>query len=344
MEEGLIQAKEAVVDIIYLLISRFAEFVKDYIMPFFEKIWDMIQYLPETKVFNGFVSSITEYLSISLRQSECKQKIKQDLEYLFSQFLVKHMTFTQDDFEEFEADEIAFIKMDLEEIDKETRRRSCFNLVKKLVAQFPSEVGNLVNQMQESFCDMYQKDAENNWEKQILVINFIIASTIENYTFERGATKINIDQDTLIAYLEKIIIPEINSDQPGKYPILFSQCIKFLIIYRNFLPQEWLPSILEKLTTFLVNESIVIRTYSACAIEKILNMRDLTNNQLILTKEQIRPTLEDLLKNLNILITESDGLDQYGLKSLFRVVTIAGEDFMPYSKHFVGVVGTFVDK
>ena len=39
------------------------------------------------------------------------------------------MTFTQDDLEEFEGDEESFIKMDLEENDKETRRRNCFNLV-----------------------------------------------------------------------------------------------------------------------------------------------------------------------------------------------------------------------
>lgn len=90
----------------------------------------MLGNLPATKVFNDFVASITDYITVSLKDKENRETIKKDLSYLFSEFLVHHMTFTEDDLEEFEGNEEAFIKMDLEENDKETRRRNCFNLVK----------------------------------------------------------------------------------------------------------------------------------------------------------------------------------------------------------------------
>lgn len=90
----------------------------------------MIGKLPPSKVFNSFVSSITSFLNVCLSHKECKEYIGQNLIFLFSEFLVHHMTFTEDDLEEFEGNEEGFIKMDLEENDKETRRRNCFELVK----------------------------------------------------------------------------------------------------------------------------------------------------------------------------------------------------------------------
>lgn len=119
-----IEAKRSVVDIITLLMNRFQEFVKDYTKEFFVKIWEMIGKLPANKVFNSFVSSITEYLIIALKMKDSREIIQKDLNYLFSEFLVHHMAFTEDDLEGFDGNEEAFIQMDLEENDKETRRRN----------------------------------------------------------------------------------------------------------------------------------------------------------------------------------------------------------------------------
>jgi len=201
-----------------------------------------------------------------------------------------------------------------------------------------------MNDLQASYCEDYFKDPENNWNKQILVINFIIASSVESYSFTRGATKINITEDTLSKYCEAIIVPELEVEKATAHPILTSQCIKFLIIYRNMIPQDWIIDILKKLGSFLTHESVVIRIYSACAVEKFLSMKNIDTKQLLFTKEAINPLLEDLLKQLNLLLRESDGLNIYALISLFRLVTIAKEDFLPYAKGFSEAIAMFVDK
>lgn len=124
MFDEFIEAKKTVVDIVYLLSNRFAEFLGNYTQAFFEKIWKMIGKLPPLKVYNNFVASITEYINVSLKDSVNKEVVRKDLGYLFSEFLVHHMAFTEDDLEEFDCNEEAFIKMDLEENDRETRRRN----------------------------------------------------------------------------------------------------------------------------------------------------------------------------------------------------------------------------
>ena len=58
----------------------------------------------------------------------------------------------------------------------------------------------------------------------------------------------------------------------------------------------------------------------------------------------ISPLLLDLLKQLNALITESEGLNNYALLSLYRIVWISKEDFMPYAEYFVEAIGSFIEK
>ena len=58
----------------------------------------------------------------------------------------------------------------------------------------------------------------------------------------------------------------------------------------------------------------------------------------------ISPLLLDLLKQLNTLITESEGLNNYALLSLYRIVWISKEDFIPYAENFVEAIGAFIEK
>ena len=210
--------------------------------------------------------------------------------------------------------------------------------------KFPNEVESLVTNLQGAYCEEYFKNPVKERNKQIQVINFIIATTVKAHSVKRGATKISVNDELLRTYFEKIIVPELDSEKANSSPILTSQAIKFLVIYRNFIPKDWMIDILQKLMTFLTNESLVVRTYSSSAIEKLLAMRDLDTKKLIFTQEAIKPLLEDLLKQLNILISESEGLHNYALMSLFRVVSIAKEDFAPFAEGFSDAMINFINK
>lgn len=128
--EEFIMAKKGSVSVICLLVGRFGEFMNEYTEPFFTKIWEMMKVLPAEKVYNEFVTSMTEYLSVSLRDKKSAEFMRQNMGELFAEFLVNHLNFNENDLEEFELNEEGFIQMDLEENDKETRRRSCVELMK----------------------------------------------------------------------------------------------------------------------------------------------------------------------------------------------------------------------
>lgn len=176
------------------------------------------------------------------------------------------------------------------------------------------------------------------------MINCVIATSLVTFSVKRGATSIRISEELLVQYLENIIVPEIDEKKAESTPILTSQALKFLIIFRNYVPQDWLPSVLEKLTTFLTHESIVVRTYSACAIDKLLSMKDPKTNANIFTSEIVTPQLPEILKQLNLLISESEGLQSYALMSLFRVANISKDAFADYAEGFSDAIKNFIEK
>lgn len=107
----------------------------------------------------------------------------------------------------------------------------------------------------------------------IAVINLIIASTINRYSFRFGATDISLSSEALQGYITNLILPELEEDKSNDLPILKSQCLKFILIYRNYIPQDWLPDLLTKLGFFLSNSNLVVRNYAACCIDKLLDMK-----------------------------------------------------------------------
>lgn len=55
-------------------------------------------------------------------------------------------------------------------------------------------------------------------------------------------------------------------------------------------------------------------------------------------------SLLDMLKALNTLIQESEGLNTFALMALFRLVKISGSDFNEYAVHFAEAIGGYVKK
>jgi hypothetical protein len=73
-------------------------------------------------------------------------------------------------------------------------------------------------------------------------------------------------------------------------------------------------------------------------------MKDPKTNCFIFTSEVLTPQLPEILKQLNLLISESEGLQSYALMSLFRVVSIAKDAFSEFAEGFSDAIQNFIEK
>jgi exportin-2 (importin alpha re-exporter) len=66
----------------------------------------------------------------------------------------------------------------------------------------------------------------------------------------------------------------------NELPVLKADAIKLIMTFRSILPREMVIGSLPQLIRHLSANSIVVHSYAACAIEKILAMRGADNLSL----------------------------------------------------------------
>lgn len=81
--------------------------------------------------------------------------------------------------------------------------------------------------------------------------------------------------------------------------------IKYIYIFRNQLTKQQLIDAFPLLSNSLKSSDFIVYTYAAITIERILAIRDKTdNNKTMFQKNDIAPVSKDLLTNLFALISK----------------------------------------
>jgi hypothetical protein len=159
--------------------------------------------------------------------------IKMNLMKIFDLLILPNISITEDDHNEYEDDADAYIRNDLEESDVETRRRHCMKFVQQLSKKFPEEVGSLVGNYVDKYLVDYAANRDSQWTKKTTLLNLLITASISSYTYKNGATDLKIPEATLFAYIQNLVVPELQEDEIDNLPLLKATCIKFVYMFRN---------------------------------------------------------------------------------------------------------------
>lgn len=118
-----------------------------------------------------------------------------------------------------------------------------------------------------------------------------------------------IPYELLANYLEQLVMPELQEEKINNLGQLKATCIKFIYMFRNQIPDQFVPALLDKVSDFLRSESEVNQSYAAACIEKLLIRRTTPQpgaeqTQPIFTPGNVDPTMiSKLLQGLCELLT-----------------------------------------
>ena len=180
---------------------------------------------------------------------------KQNMLNLFTLLIVPNISITDDDLEEYEFEPDTYVKNDLEESDTETRRRQCMKFVQQLSRKYPQEVVVLIDNFVNQLMSEYTVNREKEWIKKTTVLNLIITASISQYTYRAGAEQVQISFEQLASYLESLVLPELQEVKIDHLPILKATCLKFVYMFRNQLPDQFVPVFLDKVSDFLRSQN-----------------------------------------------------------------------------------------
>jgi exportin-2 (importin alpha re-exporter) len=220
------------------------------------------------------------------------------------------MDFRPSDEELFEDNPEEYIRRDIEGSDVDTRRRAACDLVKALSKSFEVQMTEIFGRYVAVMLESYAQSPEKNWRSKDSAVYLIIALASKGQTARHGTTQTNQLVD-LVDFFRTHIVPEIQQPNVDRLMVLKADAIKYLMTFRNHLPREAVVVSLKPLVDLLRSPSLVVHSYAANAIDKLLILKGADGSALIKA-------------------TDLSGMEQALLVNLFHAMTLAGSEENEY--------------
>lgn len=233
------------------------------------------------------------------------------------------------DEELFEDNPEEYIRRDIEGSDVETRRRAACDLVKTLSTNFEQKITEIFGQYLQVLLSKYAENPQQNWRAKDTAI-FLVTSLAS-----RGGTqKLGVTQTShlvpLPQFCEQQILPELERQNINELPVLKADALKFLMTFRTVLGPQAMITCMPQLVRHLTAENIVVHSYAACAIERILQMRGADNN-IAITITHLQPIGNELLNGLfAVLNNQQSAENEYVMKAIMRSLSILQAASLPF--------------
>ena len=151
----------------------------------------------------------------------------------------------------------------------------------------------------------------------------------------QGVSQLN-DAVNVMDFFTTHIVPELQDTNHNARPMVKATALKFVTAFRNQFTTEQLTALMPLLIAHLASPSVVVHTYAAYAIEKILTVKtDAPGGtpKLKFGAAELKPFLEPLFTSLFAIIdNEQLNENQFVMKCVMRALSVANEDVIPITQ------------
>ncbi|OVF09273.1 putative importin-alpha export receptor [Clavispora lusitaniae] len=319
----LIKTKTAIIELVSLYITRYAEEFDPMIENFITSVWELINvYVTKQQKFDllavkalSFLTSISKIVKYQTFFND-EQAIKEIIEKI----ILPNIAFRDVDEETFEDEPITYVRSDLEGSDFDSRRKSSTDFLRELkevnTQLLTSTVMHYVNQFL----------THSDWRNKDIAIYLFTSLAAKGSVTNIGVTSTNMLVDVVQFFTDNIATYLMNDAAP----ILKTDAVKYIMTFRNQLTKEQLITTIPLLINHLKNPNVVVYTYAAITLDKLFSMTSFTNakHTLVFDKHDIQPFIHDLLNNLFPLILshsapEKLSENEFLIKTVMQVLNTA---------------------
>ncbi|KAH9814533.1 Cse1-domain-containing protein [Melampsora americana] len=302
---------------------------------FAETCWAMLTRLGQEQRYDILISKATRFLSVVVRMPSQKALFESDatLEAFCEKIVLPNMMLREFEVEMFEDDPAEFVRRDLEGSDNDTRRQAATNFTRALMEQFEAKVTQIITTYVQDNLQKYASNPAANWKSKDAAVSLLASVASRSSTLTGGVTSTNSLVDVVRFFSEHVVQDlQLSTGAPAIHSVIVADAIKFLHTFRNQLTREQLISVIPLLVPHLRSDVMVIYTYAAHTIERILFIK--RDNQLLISSGDIQAITPELVQVLFAqirkgstpqLIAQNDGL----MKCAMRVIFTARQSLVP---------------
>jgi len=336
-EPGVLEElRSQICDNIGLYAHKYEEEFQPYMSQFVTAVWNLLLATGNEAKYDLLVSNAIQFLASVADRPHYKNLFEDPavLGSICEKVIVPNMEMRECDVEMFEDNPEEFIRRDLEGSDVDTRRRAACDLVKGLSRHFEEKITSIFGMYVKTMLDKYNSNP-SFWKSKDAAMYLVTSLATRAKTAKHGITQTN-ELVNLSEFCSAHVIPELsNLSNTAQLPIVKADCIKYVMVFRSQLPPDAVKASLPSLVQLLTSPAVVVHTYAAAAIDKILIMKDADGKALVKSAE-LAPLAENLLKNLfGAFDQPGSNENEYIMKAVMRSFSALQEAVVPYLAHLL---------
>lgn len=345
----------AVLEVLNLFESKFDEDFRPYVQAFVSDTWTLLTKRSNSTKNDGVVTNGIKFLTTVSRSPDFALfSDPATLNQVCQQIVLPNIELRDDDIELFEDNPVEYVRRDMEGSDIDTRRHGAVELVKGLCVHFEQPVTQAFSSY---ITEMVKPEA--TWKQKDAALFMVTALGWKEGTASGGVTRTSSMIDVL-DFLRTHVLPNLTAFAATPTtlptPIYTADLLKYVISFRNQIPKESYPDIVGLCVKLLGAQEPVVQTYSAACIERLLSVKDSTgpvangNGHAALAgpqasgarvpridKQDIKPWLTTLLPATVQCLQTLNRADEYVMRLLLRIVTVAREEIAPFAEQTMQV-------
>ncbi|KAH8377436.1 hypothetical protein KR093_005442 [Drosophila rubida] len=316
---------------ICLYARKYDEEFKPFMEQFVTAVWELLVKTSLHTKYDALVSNALQFLTV-IAERQHYHGIFENPEILAricEKVVIPNLDIRPSDEELFEDSPDEYIRRDIEGSDIDTRRRAACDLVKTLSVNFEQKIFGIFGQYMEILLGKYKENPAANWRSKDTAIYLVTSWASRGGTQKHGITQCS-ELVPLPQFCAEHIVPELERPNINELPVLKAAAIKYMMVFRSLLGPQTLAGCLPQLIRHLPAESIVVHSYAACSLEKILTMRD-ASQALLFGPQVLAPHSNQLVSGLFATLSMNGSAEnEYVMKAIMRSFFVLQAGAMPF--------------
>jgi exportin-2 (importin alpha re-exporter) len=341
----LLELRSAALGLIAMYMERYDEDMQPYAQALLQTVWGLISTTEASAAAEDLIVTAFGFFESACRGPH-RGLLEPVLPQLCEQLIVPALQLDEQDVENFEDEPMVYIQREIEGSDVHTRRHSAIKLVRALLSTFTQQCAQILNGC---VMDLVQRGTWQARDSAIVLVTAMglkVTSSMAMGGYAGAAATELTDYVDLATFYSAHIQPEISTpaEQSGSDTERFlvkADALRFVATFRHHLPVEALAQLIPHVGQFLSADNVVLHTYAAHAIERILSLPpvDSRTGQYRLTEELVAPYAPQLLEVLcGSRIGSDTRANEYTAKCLMQVLRSAPSACRAYTGDVMAVL------
>ncbi|CAH0717735.1 unnamed protein product, partial [Brenthis ino] len=294
---------------------------------FVTAVWNVLLSTGPKPKYDALVSNALTFLAKVAEKNTYKNLFEDPatLSSICEKVVIPNMEFRESDMELFEDNPEEYVRRDIEGSDVDTRRRASCDIVRTLALHFEDKMMSIFGQYVEMMLNKYAESGGSAWVGKDTALFLVTSLASRGATQAAGVTKASPLVD-LASFAANHVLPELQRPNVNELPVLKADAIKYIMTFRSLLPNDLITTVLPLLIEHIRGRGVV-RTYSACCVEKLIAGG-------MVARAALQPHAPALLAALLAALPAAHDHDadhnEYVMKAILRTLACLREAALPY--------------